>query len=72
MAGQILALSVTWSPDLVLTVAFLVWEGKAQEPILPLYLFKNHTFSLNLDSRNDYWCRNVWRHCDASALHAGG
>ena len=25
---------------------FLFWEGKAKEPILPLSLFKNHTFSL--------------------------
>ena len=28
------------------SVLFLIWEGKAVEPILPLYLFKNHTFSL--------------------------
>jgi len=27
-------------------VIFLFWESKAQEPILPLSLFKNHTFSL--------------------------
>ena len=31
---------------ILLTVAFLYWESKAVEPILPLYLFKNHTFSL--------------------------
>lgn len=29
-----------------LTLIFLYWEGKAVEPILPLSLFKNHTFSL--------------------------
>jgi MFS family permease len=27
-------------------LAFLKWESKAVEPIIPLYLFKNHTFSL--------------------------
>jgi len=31
---------------LVLTVLFLYWETKAKEPILPLHLFKNHTFSV--------------------------
>jgi MFS family permease len=31
---------------LLLTVLFLFWEKRAIEPILPLYLFKNHTFSL--------------------------
>ena len=31
---------------IMLTLIFLVWEGKAKEPILPLSLFKNHTFSL--------------------------
>ena len=31
---------------ILLTLIFLVWEGKAKEPILPLSLFKNHTFSL--------------------------
>lgn len=31
---------------ILLTLIFLVWEGKAKEPILPLALFKNHTFSL--------------------------
>ncbi len=30
----------------LLAVLFLVWEGKAKEPILPLHLFKNHTFSI--------------------------
>ena len=31
---------------LMLAVLFLYWESKAKEPIIPLYLFKNHTFSL--------------------------
>lgn len=31
---------------LALTAFFLFWETKAEEPILPLALFKNHTFSL--------------------------
>ena len=31
---------------LILTGLFLWWEGKAKEPILPLRLFRNHTFSL--------------------------
>ena len=31
---------------LALTVAFLYWESKAAEPIIPLGLFRNHTFSL--------------------------
>ena len=31
---------------IVLTILFLLWERKAREPILPLYLFKNHTFSV--------------------------
>ena len=31
---------------IALAAIFLFWESKAQEPILPLYLFKNHTFSL--------------------------
>ncbi len=30
----------------LLALLFLYWEGKAKEPILPLALFKNHTFSL--------------------------
>jgi EmrB/QacA subfamily drug resistance transporter len=30
---------------ILLTLIFLIWEGKAKEPILPLSLFKNHTFS---------------------------
>jgi MFS family permease len=30
----------------VLTATFVIWEGRAVEPILPLVLFKNHTFSL--------------------------
>jgi MFS family permease len=34
------------STGLILTVAFLYWESRAKEPILPLSLFKNHTFSL--------------------------
>jgi EmrB/QacA subfamily drug resistance transporter len=31
---------------LILTVVFLKWESKAVEPIIPLTLFKNHTFTL--------------------------
>jgi len=31
---------------LVLAVAFVIWEEKATEPILPMRLFKNHTFTL--------------------------
>jgi EmrB/QacA subfamily drug resistance transporter len=31
---------------ILLALIFLVWESKAKEPILPLALFKNHTFSL--------------------------
>jgi len=31
---------------LILAVMFLFWEKRAKEPILPLYLFKNHTFSI--------------------------
>jgi len=31
---------------LVLTALFIWWESKATEPIIPLSLFKNHTFSL--------------------------
>jgi hypothetical protein len=31
---------------ILLAVLFLLWEGKAKEPILPLHLFKNHTFSI--------------------------
>jgi len=31
---------------ILLALIFLIWEGKAEEPILPLSLFKNHTFSL--------------------------
>ena len=31
---------------ILLTLIFILWEGKAKEPILPLSLFKNHTFSL--------------------------
>ena len=31
---------------LVLVVLFIYWESKAQEPILPLELFKNHTFTV--------------------------
>jgi EmrB/QacA subfamily drug resistance transporter len=36
---------VAFGLSLVLIVAFLVQESRATEPILPLYLFKNHTFS---------------------------
>jgi len=31
---------------ILLSVVFLFWEKKAREPIIPLSLFKNHTFSL--------------------------
>ncbi len=31
---------------LILSVAFVLWEEKAKEPILPMRLFKNHTFTL--------------------------
>ncbi len=31
---------------LALVILFIYWESKAQEPILPLDLFKNHTFTL--------------------------
>ena len=31
---------------ILLSIVFLFWEKKAKEPILPLSLFKNHTFSL--------------------------
>ena len=31
---------------LLLAVVFVWWEGRAKEPIIPLGLFKNHTFTL--------------------------
>lgn len=31
---------------LVLAIVFVIWEEKAKEPILPMRLFKNHTFTL--------------------------
>ena len=31
---------------IILGVAFVIWEEKAIEPILPMRLFKNHTFTL--------------------------
>jgi len=31
---------------ILLTVLFLYWESRAKEPIIPLYLFKNHTFTV--------------------------
>ncbi len=31
---------------IILSVAFVYWEGKATEPILPMRLFKNHTFTV--------------------------
>jgi EmrB/QacA subfamily drug resistance transporter len=31
---------------LALAVGFIFWESKAKEPIIPLNLFKNHTFTL--------------------------
>lgn len=30
----------------ILSVVFVIWEEKAKEPILPMRLFKNHTFTL--------------------------
>jgi EmrB/QacA subfamily drug resistance transporter len=30
----------------LLTAGFIWWEGRAKEPIIPLSLFKNHTFTL--------------------------
>ena len=39
--------TIAWfAAALVLIVGFLIQESRAKEPILPLYLFKNHTFSL--------------------------
>ena len=35
-----------FATGLALTVLFFKWESKAVEPIIPLTLFKNHTFSL--------------------------
>mgnify|MGYP003334924910 CR=1 FL=1 len=37
---------VSAAVGLVLAVIFLVWESRAKEPIIPLSLFKNHTFSI--------------------------
>ena len=31
---------------LILAAIFIYWEGRAKEPIIPLNLFKNHTFTL--------------------------
>ena len=31
---------------ILLSILFLLWEKRAKEPILPLHLFQNHTFSL--------------------------
>jgi EmrB/QacA subfamily drug resistance transporter len=31
---------------ILFSIAFIFWEGKAIEPILPMRLFKNHTFSV--------------------------
>ena len=36
---------IAFGAALLLTIAFLFQESKASEPILPLRLFKNHTFS---------------------------
>jgi EmrB/QacA subfamily drug resistance transporter len=41
--GEILGLATA---AVVLTVAFVWWEGRAPEPILPLRLFRNANFSL--------------------------
>jgi EmrB/QacA subfamily drug resistance transporter len=42
-SGEILGLATA---AVVLTVVFVWWEGRAPEPILPLRLFRNTTFSL--------------------------
>ena len=31
---------------IIVSIGFVYWEGKAKEPILPMSLFKNHTFSI--------------------------
>lgn len=37
---------ITLSAGVLLALIFLRWESTAKEPILPLYLFKNHTFNI--------------------------
>jgi EmrB/QacA subfamily drug resistance transporter len=37
---------LTLSAGIILAALFLRWEARATEPILPLYLFKNHTFNI--------------------------
>lgn len=45
--GWIDSLTLTYLlVGLALAVGFIFWEEKAKEPILPMRLFKNHTFSL--------------------------
>jgi MFS family permease len=37
---------ITLTTGVLLALIFLRWESVAKEPILPLYLFKNHTFNI--------------------------
>ena len=37
---------ITLTSGVLLALLFLRWESQATEPILPLYLFKNHTFNI--------------------------
>jgi len=37
---------ITLTAGIILALLFLRWESTAKEPILPLYLFKNHTFNI--------------------------
>ena len=37
---------ITLTAGVLLALLFLRWESQATEPILPLYLFKNHTFNI--------------------------
>ena len=37
---------IYFAVGIILTVGFVWWESKAAEPIIPLRLFKNHTFTL--------------------------
>jgi EmrB/QacA subfamily drug resistance transporter len=54
---------------IVLTILFLLWERKAKEPILPLYLFKKPHFLGYVGSRCSNWRWNVWcNHYVASLL----
>jgi len=49
----------------ILAVLFIWWESRAKEPIIPLSLFRNHTFSLH------YWRWNVRCNCYVASLSAG-